>query len=77
MEAHVSHSARLWLYILVGLVLFFLIVPTLIVIPVSFSSTTSLMFPPPGWSTRWYASFFGQESGSARCGYRCGLHLGP
>ncbi|WP_252349165.1 ABC transporter permease [Ochrobactrum sp. BTU1] len=61
MEAHVSHRARLWLYILVGLVLFFLIVPTLIVIPVSFSSTTSLVFPPAGWSTRWYVSFFSQE----------------
>ncbi|MBX4775029.1 ABC transporter permease, partial [Klebsiella oxytoca] len=34
---------------------------TLVVIPVSFSSTTSLVFPPAGWSTRWYASFFGQE----------------
>lgn len=61
MESHVSHRERLWLYIFVGLILFFLIAPTLIVIPVSFSSTTSLAFPPPGWSTRWYEAFFHQE----------------
>jgi len=61
MESHVSHRERLWLYIFVGLVIFYLIAPTFIVVPVSFSSTTSLSFPPPGWSTRWYESFFGQE----------------
>jgi putative spermidine/putrescine transport system permease protein len=61
MESHVSHRERLWLYIFVGLVVFYLIAPTLIVIPVSFSSTTSLSFPPPGWSLRWYEAFFGQE----------------
>lgn len=61
MESHVSHRARLWLYVLVGLVIFYLVAPTLIVVPVSFSSTTSLSFPPPGWSLRWYEAFFGQE----------------
>lgn len=61
MESHVSHRARLWLYILVGLVVFFLIAPTLIVVPVSFSSTTALVFPPRGWSLRWYEVFFSQE----------------
>lgn len=59
-EAHVSHRQRLWLYILVGLILFYLVVPAFVVIPVSFSSTTALAFPPPGWSTRWYESFFSQ-----------------
>lgn len=61
MESHVSHRQRLWLYILVGLVVFYLVAPTLIVVPVSFSSTTALSFPPRGWSTRWYEAFFGQE----------------
>lgn len=61
MESHVSHRERLWLYILVGLVLVFLVAPTLIVIPVSFTSTTSLSFPPPAWSLRWYEAFFAQE----------------
>lgn len=36
----------------------FLIAPTLVVIPLSFSSASYLSFPPPGWSTRWYESFF-------------------
>lgn len=61
MESHVSHRSRLWLYIFVGLVVFYLIAPTLVVVPVSFSSTTALTFPPAGWSTRWYEAFFGQE----------------
>ncbi|ANY80858.1 ABC transporter permease [Microvirga ossetica] len=61
MESHVSHRERFWLYIFVGLVIFYLVAPTFIVVPVSFSSTTSLSFPPPGWSTRWYEAFFGQE----------------
>jgi len=61
MESHISHRERLWLYILVGAVIFFLIAPTLIVIPVSFSSSTALIFPPAGWSLRWYDAFLHQE----------------
>jgi putative spermidine/putrescine transport system permease protein len=41
--------------VLVGL---FLLVPTLVVIPLSFSSVRSLRFPPPGWSTQWYEALF-------------------
>lgn len=61
MESHVSHRQRLWLYVFVGLVIFYLVAPTLVVVPVSFSSTTALTFPPRGWSLRWYEAFFGQE----------------
>lgn len=61
MESYVSHRQRLWLYVLVGLVILYLIAPTLIVVPISFSSANSLSFPPPGWSMRWYDSFFGQQ----------------
>jgi putative spermidine/putrescine transport system permease protein len=39
-------------------VLTFLALPILIVVPMSFSSAESLRFPPPGFSLRWYASFF-------------------
>jgi putative spermidine/putrescine transport system permease protein len=39
-------------------VLAFLILPLLIVVPVSFSSAAYLQFPPPGLSTRWYHSYF-------------------
>jgi ABC-type spermidine/putrescine transport system permease subunit II len=36
----------------------FLLVPIVIVIVMSFSSASSLQFPPPGLSLRWYDSFF-------------------
>ena len=32
----------------------FLLLPTVIIIPMSFSSGRTLKFPPPGYSTRWY-----------------------
>lgn len=38
----------------------FLITPTLIIIPLSFTSADSLHFPPAGWSVRWYVEFFSQ-----------------
>jgi putative spermidine/putrescine transport system permease protein len=39
--------------------LVFLIVPSLIVIPLSFSGSSLLEFPPRSLSLRWYAEFFG------------------
>ncbi len=50
---------RWWLFLLSALVLIFLVVPVLIVIPVSFSASTLLEFPPRAWSLRWYEGFFG------------------
>ena len=35
--------------------LLLLIAPTAVVLAVSFTDSYSLKFPPPGWSTRWYA----------------------
>jgi len=58
MESHVTHWQRWWLYGLVGLTIFFLVLPSLIVIPMSFSGSNSLVFPPPAWSLRWYESYF-------------------
>ena len=40
-------------------VLLFLCLPIAVVVPMSFSSASSLAFPPPGLSLRWYESFFG------------------
>jgi putative spermidine/putrescine transport system permease protein len=40
------------------LVLAFLILPILIIVPLSFSSGTFLTFPLPGLSLRWYQEFF-------------------
>ncbi len=42
-----------------GAVLLFLCLPIAVVVPMSFSSASSLTFPPPGLSLRWYESFFG------------------
>lgn len=49
---------RLWLYALVALVLVFLVAPVFIVIPISFSDSKFLEFPPRAWSLRWYEAYF-------------------
>jgi len=51
----------LWLTAVGIAILFFLIVPTLIVIPMSFSGASYLEFPPTSWSFRWYREYFGSE----------------
>jgi putative spermidine/putrescine transport system permease protein len=61
-ETQITHRARLWLYLLAGLVMIFLIVPTLIVVPMSFSASQYLEFPPRQWSLRWYENYFGSAS---------------
>lgn len=53
----VTHRARLWLYGLCGLIVLFLALPALIVIPMSFSASTFLEFPPRELSLRWYHTF--------------------
>lgn len=58
----ITHRNRLWLYVLSALVLAFLIVPTLIVIPMSFSASQYLEFPPRQWSLRWYENYFGSNA---------------
>jgi putative spermidine/putrescine transport system permease protein len=57
-ETQITHRKRLWLYAVAALVLAFLIIPTLIVIPMSFSASQYLEFPPRQWSLRWYANYF-------------------
>lgn len=48
----------MWLYVLVGLILFFLIAPILIIIPLSVSSSQFFIFPPQEFSLRWFERFF-------------------
>jgi putative spermidine/putrescine transport system permease protein len=50
-----------WLIVITGLVLFYLVFPILIVVPLSFSSATYLSFPPPGFSLQWYENFFDRQ----------------
>ena len=45
---------RLLLVSLGALTVFFLMAPTLVVVPMSFTASNSLTFPPEGFSTRWY-----------------------
>jgi mannopine transport system permease protein len=43
----------------VWLVVLFILVPTLIIIPMSFSPADFLEFPPRGFTLHWYGEFFG------------------
>jgi putative spermidine/putrescine transport system permease protein len=61
-ETQITHRMRLWLYLLAAVVMAFLIVPTLIVVPMSFSASQYLEFPPREWSLRWYENYFGSAS---------------
>ena len=57
-ETQIRLKNRLWLYIFSFITLFLLIVPSLVVIPMSFSASQYLEFPPRGWSLRWYENYF-------------------
>jgi len=61
-DTQITHGRRLWLYALAALVLAFLVIPTVIVIPMSFSASQYLEFPPRQWSLRWYENFFGSNA---------------
>lgn len=45
-----------------GMILLYLILPTLIIMPMSFGNSSFLEFPPPGFSFRWYSEFFSDPS---------------
>lgn len=45
----------------IALVIAFLILPTLVVIPIGFTSSSFLEFPPPGFSLRWFETYFGSN----------------
>lgn len=50
-------TARGALIALTVAVLLYLVLPTLIIVPMSFSNASFLAFPPPGYSSRWYSAF--------------------
>ena len=58
-ETQITHGQRLWLYLFAAIVMILLVAPTLIVIPMSFSDSQYLQFPPESWSLRWYRNYFG------------------
>lgn len=51
--------SNLLLYGFVIIVLAWLIIPVLIIVPMSFSGARFLAFPPPSWSLRWYEAYLG------------------
>lgn len=53
-----ERAARHAIHIFVVLVMFFLIAPVLVIIPLSFTSSQLLIYPLPGWSLQWYEDFF-------------------
>jgi putative spermidine/putrescine transport system permease protein len=57
-DTQITHGDRLWLYVLAAIIMLLLVVPTLIVMPMSFSNSQYLEFPPETWSVRWYNEYF-------------------
>jgi putative spermidine/putrescine transport system permease protein len=49
--------SKILLRAFVGLVLLWLMIPIVIIVPMSFSSARFLAFPPPSWSLRWYEAY--------------------
>ena len=59
-----SFTERAWFFTLRGmnvLTLLFLMLPVLVIIPLSFADSTFLSYPMPGVSLRWYHSLFESE----------------
>ncbi len=60
-ETQVTHGQRLWLYVFSVIAMLLLVTPTLIVVPMSFSESQYLEFPPESWSIRWYEHYFASD----------------
>ena len=55
---------RILLAALGGLIVFYLLAPTLVIVPMSFTETRSLQFPPEGLSLQWYERMFSDRQWS-------------
>ncbi len=60
--AFIMRLTRAAILAIAGLALLYLILPTFVIIPLSFSSKTYLSFPPPGWSFQWYLELWQQQN---------------
>jgi putative spermidine/putrescine transport system permease protein len=61
LSPYMSPVERVWFYslrILCGLILLFLVLPVLVIIPLSFNSGSFLVYPLQGFSLHWYQDFF-------------------
>jgi putative spermidine/putrescine transport system permease protein len=52
MSSDLLRKALLWIF--VSLTAFFLLAPTLVIVPMSFTTTSTLEFPPVGFTLDWY-----------------------
>jgi ABC-type spermidine/putrescine transport system permease subunit II len=52
---------RAALYAIGGVTLVYLVLPIFVVVPLSFSGSPYLEFPPSGFSLRWYARYFASD----------------
>jgi ABC-type spermidine/putrescine transport system permease subunit II len=57
MNASLKAPWPVWIF--AGAVLFFLVFPIFVVMPISFSAANYLQFPPRSLSLRWYDAYFG------------------
>jgi len=53
-------AGTLALYVPCAAIVSFLMLPFVVIVPISFSSAPYLTFPPPGLSLQWYERFFGR-----------------
>jgi putative spermidine/putrescine transport system permease protein len=61
---HQSWVERVWFFVLRGLnilTLGFLVLPMLAIVPLSFSKSSFLSYPIPGWSLQWYENLLRSE----------------
>ncbi|MDP9940242.1 ABC transporter permease [Ectopseudomonas alcaliphila] len=49
---------RVGLYLTTGAIAAFLLLPVVFIVLLSFGSSQWLVFPPPGWTLKWYEQFF-------------------
>lgn len=54
--------SKMTLWVVSSLILGFLILPIIVIIPLSFNSAPYFTYPMPGLSLRWYAEIFGDSS---------------
>lgn len=78
LQSYASPLERIWHYafrVLCGLILLFLIIPILVIMPLSFNSDSFLMYPMSGFSMRWYEEFF--TSGVWRTALKNSMIISP
>ncbi|MCX5839606.1 MAG: ABC transporter permease [Deltaproteobacteria bacterium] len=56
-----SRKSNTVLYLIGALIFAYIIIPIFIIIPISFSSSSYLQFPPDSFSLRWYKNYFTKE----------------